>query len=541
MKNRAGVAAIIITFLLGITLIVIVAALSFILTSELRETGYRVKERQAFYLAEAGLEKAIVQVQASIETTFQNSLSYAATLAWIDTLDNFTEYLSGSLETGSFSVKVTTIESQYMQKIATFSSKGTAKNIEKTIEQEIVLGFDPSMVFDYAYFINNLGWLFGGAQYFEGDMRANGDFLVKGSQRIDGDVYASGDIDESQGSLFYNSMEDYYDDVSDRARPGDPPAPGGDHLDGGYDAFADLYDASGDPRDPAHPQTHPHEDPVEMPYLGDLTFYETVAQTKNGTISQGGSVIVDNVHSGDLVLVGTAANPIEIDGPVVVGNDVIIKGVVEGQGTIYAGRNVHIIDDITYADAPSWPKPDNNPDATAAANANKDLLALCAKGNVIIGNYNHPQWNYCKNFLKPPFTKPYQVDATDASIGYVSYYQNGDPYFDGNYTAYDGGTKSDSSQRRFYESSLSNAEFAALNPTAHVQQVDALIYNNHAVTGRIINAEFNGSVISRDEALVFQGSITVNYDYRVKQQGAEYVGVDLPIALMQPERGTWSE
>jgi len=214
---------------------------------------------------------------------------------------------------------------------------------------------------------------------------------------------------------------------------------------------------------------------------------------------------------------------------------------VTGQGSIYAGRNVHIIDDVTYADPPNWPKPDTNADVTAADNANKDLLALCAKGNVIIGNYQSSQWNYCTNYLKPPFTKPYEVDATDASIGYVSYYQNGEPYFDGNYTAYDGGAKTDGSNRRYYESSLSSAEWNALNATNQVSQVDALIYNNHATSGRIINSEFNGSIIARDEALVFQGSITVNYDYRFKQNAAEYVGVDLPIALMEPERRLWSE
>jgi len=541
MKNRPGVAALLITFVIGITLIVIVSALAFILTSELRETGYRAKETQAFYLAEAGIDKAIRTAQTSVESIFQSSLSYTATLAWIDTLDNYSEYISGSLETGTFSVKVTTIETQYMQKILTFSSKGTAKNVDKTVEQKVTMGFDPSLVFNYAYFINNYGWLYGGAQYFEGDMRANGDFVVKGSQRVDGDVYATGSIDESQGTFFYNSMDDYYDDVSNRARPGDPPAPGAAHLDGGYDAFADLYDASGNPRDPAHPQTHPNEEAVEMPYLGDLSFYQAVAQTKDGTISQGGSVIVDNVYTGNLVLVGTVDNPIEINGPVVVSNDVIIKGVVSGKGSIYAGRNVHIIGDIVYESPPAWPKPDTTPDVTATNNANKDLLALCAKGNVILGNYNHSQWAICKNYLKPPFTKAYEVDATDAGIGYVSYYQNGDPYFNGDYTANDGGQKVDGTNRKYYESSLSNAQFAALNPTAQVHQIDALIYNNHAITGRIINAEFNGSVIARDEALIFQGSITMNYDYRVKQQGAEYVGVDLPIALMQPERGAWSE
>jgi hypothetical protein len=36
----------------------------------------------------------------------------------------------------------------------------------------------------------------------------------------------------------------------------------------------------------------------------------------------------------------------------VVPGDVIIKGQVRGQGTIYAGRNIHIVGAITYQQAP---------------------------------------------------------------------------------------------------------------------------------------------------------------------------------------------
>jgi hypothetical protein len=59
--------------------------------------------------------------------------------------------------------------------------------------------------------------------------------------------------------------------------------------------------------------------------------------------------------SAPLVIVGTDDYPIRINGPFVADGDVIIKGVVSGQGTIYAGRNIHIVGDIWYGAPPEWP------------------------------------------------------------------------------------------------------------------------------------------------------------------------------------------
>jgi hypothetical protein len=62
-----------------------------------------------------------------------------------------------------------------------------------------------------------------------------------------------------------------------------------------------------------------------------------------------------------LILMGTDTHPIEIDGTIVVKGDVIIRGVVKGRGTIYAGRNIHVVGDIEYANRPLWPALGRNP------------------------------------------------------------------------------------------------------------------------------------------------------------------------------------
>lgn len=541
---KKGAAVLLTTFIVAIVLTALAGTVAFILTHETREVSFREKENKALYLAEAGLNQATVIIQSSLEALYASSKSVSQSLTYLDGLSGTTIIPQTSLGGGSFLVNVVSISNVVGtdRRRITLNATGTYNGVSATISAIKIFGFSASRVFDHSYFINNFGWFYGGTQNLQGDIRANGRMEVRGAQKVNGDVYSSMDVDESQGEFFYDSISRYYSTASTRARPGDPPDVGGVSYPGGYDGFADNYDPFSDPRNPADPQLHPNQQPVEMPYLGDLSYYQALAASKDGTISQGGTVLVDNVYNGSMVLVGTAQNPIVIDGPVVITNDVVIKGVVSGQGTIYAGRNTHIIGSVTYADPPSWPKPDSDPLTTSAQNVNKDFLGLCAKGNVIFGDYLSSKWqNQVKQYIRPPFTNPYSVDQTDASIGYASYYQGGTPYFSGDYTAVDGGKKSDNSDRRYYESSLANNAFSNLSPTNDITQIDALVYTNHAIAGQVKNIKFNGSIIGRDEGIIFSGSLTMNFDYRVKEKGREFVDIQLPISIMKPETERWQK
>jgi len=188
--------------------------------------------------------------------------------------------------------------------------------------------------------------------------------------------------------------------------------------------------------------------PVEMPFVADLAPYEDFAREEGGTLQypsvtytdstgashtvQGGTVNACNTLSmagpsgdasladaGSLLLVGTKSNPIQLNGPVVVEGDVIIKGYVTGQGTIYAGRNVHIIGDIKYVNAPTWTKSNVG---TAAENEqeqneSKDMLALIAKGNVVVGDSTSS--SIAAN-VNSGDTIAYSCDENDSAIGYPS-------------------------------------------------------------------------------------------------------------------------
>jgi hypothetical protein len=103
---------------------------------------------------------------------------------------------------------------------------------------------------------------------------------------------------------------------------------------------------------------------------------------------------IDGHFDGNLVLVGTPANPIKLTGDVYVSGDVVIKGVVEGQGAIYAGRNVYIAGDLLNkkrADKPGVGvcQGVSSPDECARKNiaAGKDELRISAGNNIVMGNF----------------------------------------------------------------------------------------------------------------------------------------------------------
>jgi len=106
---------------------------------------------------------------------------------------------------------------------------------------------------------------------------------------------------------------------------------------------------------------------------------------------------VADVEKGSVILIGTENYPITINGPVYFDGDVVIRGFVSGQGTIYSGRNIHIIGDVTYLNPPNWPHANlgvsgNTPREVAKNNRHRDMLMLVARGNIVVGDYTKPEW-----------------------------------------------------------------------------------------------------------------------------------------------------
>lgn len=431
-----------------------------------------------------------------------------------------------------------------------FVARGESQGSGQSLTAIVRFERQPAQVFEYGYFIDNFGWLWGSGITVNGDVRANGNLSIRYAT-INGDVYAAENDDLGAAGNVYGtadteSLHDYNRNQGTRARPSNPSAPSEDRngngvLDPGEDKnhngtldefpFTGGYDGES--------EQFEQQTKLTMPKLGDLTRFLALAESTGGTIEQDGDVLVDGVLGDDpgeeqnIVLVGTKHDPIEVSGAVVVMNDVVIKGYVTGQGTIYAGRNIHIVGDVKYANAPEWEKPLDDAAAAAEHNLESDLLGLASRGSIVVGNYTDFWWRIrVGTYIQPPFTAPYVVDEADDAVGYVSYYDgDGRPVFDGDYTAYDGGLKDDgvggTVSRRYYESSLDDdtVDDAADH---EVKRIDAILFTNHLIAGEMGRTTINGLLVARDEAILFDSVFTVNQDQRTRSAGAEYLDVFLP-------------
>ena len=473
--------------------------------------------------------------------------------------------------------------------------------VSSTVAETVRFAQQRSKVFNNAYFVNNYGWFQGTGCTANGDVRANGDMYLDSSCKVNGKVYAArneelgvnGDITNYGKMDTYSTYKSTTYGSSNSARPlYRDPNTGGSNA-GGYEA----------------PDTNPttamlkarinanEELSVEMPYIGDLSSsasaYREWAQELHAadpnmsTIKQGGatiaSVYYDGVGpSGDasladkgaLVLVGTASKPIVVNGPVIVESDVIIKGYVTGQGTIYSGRNIHIVGDVKYVNPPTW----SNKSTQNSNNSTKDMLGLMAKGNIVLGDCTESSWlSSIKTYLTTqPYVQRYACDTTDANIGYPS-------QFGGSYAAvervssadeaasaqierssnpggaemvgsnyqfgkvrettvtlstghYEGSgwnrrwvydtavQKSNSYDRKYYETVCADSVIKSRVET--ITRVDAVLYNNHGIFGKTGKCSFNGSLVCRNEGIQYSGNLYLNWDIRLFSGSAETVDND---------------
>ncbi|MFZ4394252.1 MAG: hypothetical protein ACOYOU_01340 [Kiritimatiellia bacterium] len=460
------------------------------------------------------------------------------------------------------------------QRDVTVHLKCQYNGVVREVEEVMRFRRMTSGVFDYAYFINNFGWFWGNTITANGAVRANGNFSFNTyTPVVNGDIYAginpengaTGIIDGSNMQSWQLTNNYYYSHTPTTARPGSPTSNSATAFAGsdwpmGYNG---------------KPTSYKYQQSLEMPYLGDLSDYTWLASNRAGMvyqidpITQATNILINMVYTnagpsgvmtnldgspkadvGCIMLDGTV-NPIRIKGPVVVKGDLVIKGKFSGQGTIYAGRNIYIAGNLTATNAPAWPKPDATPDTTMVANSQRDMLGLCAKGNTLMGDYTDSSWDSNVSYYsRPPFTAPYKIDNSDLSNGYGSYQDaNGEWWFNGNYTASDGGSRvsgSGTAPRTFLTSSIDAATFKAFAQPTRVARVDAVMYNNHLLSGLIGDSSgmlINGSVISRDEAMIYYNTINLNWDIRLgsTSKEASLIDIFLPGTLAPPQTACFRE
>lgn len=100
--------------------------------------------------------------------------------------------------------------------------------------------------------------------------------------------------------------------------------------------------------------------------------------------------------TGHVILNGTRANPIVIDGTVAIDGDVIVNGYVKGSGTLLVSGNIYVPSDLQYLDGQVVLASDDPAHPTGprtfgvAQDGTRNVLGLASGGNVLIGDYLMP-------------------------------------------------------------------------------------------------------------------------------------------------------
>ena len=124
-----------------------------------------------------------------------------------------------------------------------------------------------------------------------------------------------------------------------------------------------------------------------------LTLAPGTQYTQTVLPNSGAPANISQGYTGNVILTGTASNPIKLDGKVVIDGDVVIRGYVQGVGQIYATGNIYIPGDVIYKDRidPIVVPPSTSPvpqEAFGSDAQNKpNLLGLVAGKNIVVGDY----------------------------------------------------------------------------------------------------------------------------------------------------------
>jgi hypothetical protein len=211
------------------------------------------------------------------------------------------------------------------------------------------------------------------------------------------------------GQNLYLNYPEVYSEMVDGGLPAEFPPPFPD--DGGIDPITGQHSQGG--------ANNKHVDPNEF-YAATQTATGTISggviqvvaagqsisssagwinATTTGNTSSLGGVDIDGVPiitHGNVVITGTAANPIVISGTVAIDGDVVLQGVVKGQGVVLAKGNLYVPGHLTYADGQAYNPGDQPGSPTGprtfgiAQDGTLNALGLAAGGNMLIGDYLDP-------------------------------------------------------------------------------------------------------------------------------------------------------
>ncbi len=128
----------------------------------------------------------------------------------------------------------------------------------------------------------------------------------------------------------------------------------------------------------------------------DAAWSNATTTGSTGTLGGVGSDGLPLVTHGNVVITGTASDPILISGTVAIEGDVVLQGVIKGQGVILAKGNLYVPGSLTYDDGKAYNPGDAPGSPTGprtfgvAQDGTTNALGLAAGGNMLIGDYLDP-------------------------------------------------------------------------------------------------------------------------------------------------------
>lgn len=576
-----------------------------IATQDLRTAATRIREVATQNLAEGGLNAIIQDLwrQFKINQRFDaidSALSGASPTSprWVRTgvfagVGNYTASVIGYTQSDSYTRRITVRSVGWIDRNG--NGQLDANEPRQVIDQTFDLALTRSAVFDYAYFVNNYGWMYGfsGEQLvMNGDSRSNGDFEFRygsgGPPVFNGTIMASPNeklSPRAQGRIILPSgtqtprqwsntdyairaltnpwMRQAYDSTIHGAVGSSTFNLWRDYL---YNAQGQMVNGSSfgavladvnGTRDFSNRTLDPRPtSELVLPDLNDLNYYINLSQTwrnPKATYSDGlpnpnynqpayievwnpqrnryERVDTNGVVNGSVALIGYQNRPIRIHGPITITQDVVIRGYIEGQGTIYAGRNVHIVGDVIYKNPPDFRGSVLN--AVLSTNERKDALGLAARGSIMMGNTRRFGDPYPLRYMTPPFTRG-------------RYDENGNwiPPFDAR--------QRDSTGRMRYQSAYGNADQSDIERLSlqvdinqngvidedekGISHIDAVMFTNFVGGGNLATdgrgLTINGTIIAKDEAMVLYSlPLRFNYDWRIKERSLDdqpLINIELP-------------
>lgn len=160
---------------------------------------------------------------------------------------------------------------------------------------------------------------------------------------------------------------------------------------------------------------------------GNITLAPAAGYVGTALPTTGNTGSVTNGATGNYIITGTTANPIKIDGTVVVKGDVMINGYVEGAGQIYATGNIYVPGDVIYKNTTDASGNENFGQNGSGQSGGTNLLGLIAGGNIVIGDYlsGVTHWDSSKtDFVKPNYNGTAAAGQPDPGVG-IPYWKSG--------------------------------------------------------------------------------------------------------------------